>query len=157
MKVYLSGAMEFVEDEGAGWREEVTQWLDKTLGHSVYNPVMESENLVKEYSAESYRDWKKNDIQKYSDFMRKCVNRDIDIVRNETDYLICLWDDGARKGAGTHAEVTIAYECGKPVYLINKLPIDDLSGWIIACSREIFSSFKELKTFLATQFPSVNT
>lgn len=59
MKVYLSGAMEFVEDEGAGWREEVTQWLDKTLGHSVYNPVMESENLVKEYSAESYRDWKK--------------------------------------------------------------------------------------------------
>ncbi|MBC8345222.1 MAG: hypothetical protein ISR82_08285 [Candidatus Marinimicrobia bacterium] len=152
MKAYLSGAMEFASDEGAGWREDMTLWLDKTVGHSVYNPVLESEALVKEYGAESYRDWKKNDIQKYSDFIRVCVNRDIDIVRNKTDYLICLWDEGVLKGAGTHAEVTIAYECGKPVYLVNKFPVEDLSGWIMACSTEIFSEFDELKIFLADQY-----
>ena len=62
MKAYLSGAMEFANDEGAGWRKEMTQWLSKNLGHTVYNPVIESEDLVKEYGAESYREWKINDI-----------------------------------------------------------------------------------------------
>ena len=46
MIAYLSGAMEFANDEGAGWRKEVTYWLGKTLGHSVINPVLESEKLV---------------------------------------------------------------------------------------------------------------
>jgi len=138
MKAYLSGAMEFANDEGAGWRKEMTQWLSKNLGHTVYNPVIESEDLVKEYGAESYREWKINDIQKYSDFIRVCVDRDIDIVRNKMDYLICLWDESVFKGAGTHAEVTIAYECGKPVYLINKLPTIDLSGWIWLAVQKYF-------------------
>ena len=154
MKAYLSGAMEFANDEGAGWRKEMTQWLSKNLGHTVYNPVIESEDLVKEYGAESYREWKINDIQKYSDFIRVCVDRDIDIVRNKMDYLICLWDESVLKGAGTHAEVTIAYECGKPVYLINKLPTIDLSGWIMACSTEIFSDFDALKICLNNQYSS---
>ena len=59
MKAYLSGAMEFSRDEGAAWRETMTQWLDKHLGHTVYNPVVESEDLVKKYGAETYREWKK--------------------------------------------------------------------------------------------------
>ena len=45
----------------------------------------------------------------------------IKAVRNSVDYLICLWDESVFKGAGTHAEVTLAYDCKKPVYLINKL------------------------------------
>ena len=62
MKAYLSGAMEFANDEGAGWRKEMTQWLSKNLGHTVYNPVIESEALVKEYGAESYREWESRRI-----------------------------------------------------------------------------------------------
>ena len=152
MIAYLSGAMEFANDEGAGWRKEVTYWLGKTLGHSVFNPVLESEKLVKKYGAKSYRDWKESDIQKYTNFIRLCVDRDIDIVRNKCDYLICLWDESVMKGAGTHAEVTIAYESNKPVYLINKLSIDNLSGWIMACSTKIFTDFEPLKIFLSEEY-----
>jgi len=153
MIAYLSGAMEFSNDEGASWREEITYWLDNDLGHDVFNPVIESQLLVDRHGAKSYREWKNQDINRYIDFIKKCVNRDIEIVRKHCDYLICLWDEHVLKGAGTHAEVTIAYECNKPVYLVNKLPSKDLSGWIMACSTEIFPDFNILKTFLAKQYP----
>ena len=116
MKAYLSGAMEFAIDEGAGWRIDITNWLVKHLNHSVYNPVEESQSLVKKNGAENYREWKNSDPKKYADFIRICVDRDIDIVRNHSDYIICLWDENVLKGAGTHAEVTIAYDCKKPVF-----------------------------------------
>ena len=51
MKAYLSGAMEFAKNEGANWREEMTLWLDENLAHSVYNPVVESQSIMKEYGA----------------------------------------------------------------------------------------------------------
>ena len=49
------------------------------------------------------------------------------------------------KGAGTHGEVTLAFEHGIPVYVVNQVPLTDLSGWIIACSAEVFKNFEELK------------
>ena len=73
-------------------------------------------------------------------------------MRNKCDYIICLWDENVLKGAGTHAEVTIAYECNKPVFLVNKLEFNDLSGWIMACSEEIFPNFDSLKSFLAEKY-----
>ena len=75
-------------------------------------------------------------------------------MRNNVDYLICLWDESVFKGAGTHAEVTLAYDCKKPVYLINKIGVSDLSGWIMACSSEIFPDFDQLKSFLLDQYSS---
>ena len=42
MIAYLSGAMEYANDEGEGWRKDITEWLSKNLGHSVINPVEES-------------------------------------------------------------------------------------------------------------------
>ena len=56
------------------------------------------------------------------------------------------------KGAGTHAEVTLAYESKKPVFLINKLPKTDLSGWIMACSTKIFNDFNSLKPYLLDKY-----
>ena len=73
-------------------------------------------------------------------------------MRNGVDYIICLWDDFVLRGAGTHAEVTLAYEIGKPVYLINQLSGGDLSGWIMACSTKIFSNFDELKSHLSDTY-----
>ena len=35
----------------------------------------------------------------------------------------------------------MAYWLGKPVYLVNKLPIDYMSSWIFSCSEEIFDNF----------------
>ena len=82
MRAYLSGAMEFAKNEGANWREEMTLWLDEKLAHSVYNPVVESQSIMKEYGAENYREWKNSDSKKYANFIRVCVDRDIRAVRN---------------------------------------------------------------------------
>ena len=84
---YLSGAMEFASDEGAGWRKDMTKWLDENLNHEVYNPVIESSKLIEKYGANDYRSWKKTDTERYANFIRICVDNDIDIVRNKADYL----------------------------------------------------------------------
>ena len=42
MIAYLSGAMEYANDEGESWRNSITEWLFTNLGHNVINPVEES-------------------------------------------------------------------------------------------------------------------
>ena len=59
MIAYLSGGMENAIDEGADWRNDITIWLKDNLGHSVINPVLESQKMVKEHNAQAYRTWKK--------------------------------------------------------------------------------------------------
>ncbi len=152
MKAYLSGAMEYAGDEGAGWRSEMTHWLDKALGHTVYNPVIESDRLIKSHGADNYRIWKTENPVRYRDFIRKCVDSDLQTVTQNCDYLICLWDESVFKGAGTHGEVTMAYHSDIPVYLVNRVPIEDFSGWIMACSTEIFHDFETLKRFLKKHY-----
>ena len=152
MRAYLSGAMEYAGDEGAGWRSEMTAWLKDHLLHDVYNPVLESEKLKNNHRADDYRIWKSEDPDRYADFIRKCVDHDLKAVSQESDYLICLWDEGVFKGAGTHGEVTMAYYSGVPVYVVNKVPMVDFSGWIMACSTNIFPDFESLKTFLRQKY-----
>jgi len=152
MIAYLSGAMEFADDEGASWRNEITIWLNETINHQSIDPVIESAKIVKENNAENYRSWKVADANKYARFIQLCIKNDLEIVREKADYLICLWDENVIKGAGTHAEITFAYDLKKPVYLINKLSPKDLSGWIMACSSEIFSNFDDLKDFLIKKY-----
>ena len=40
--------------------------------------------------------------------------------RKGSDCVICLWDEGAARGAGTKGELTIARYFGKPVYLVTR-------------------------------------
>ena len=152
MIAYLSGAMEYADDEGAGWRNKMSHWLQDELQHRTIDPVIESARIVQNNQAEDYRQWKTHNPDKYAKFIQLCVKNDIDIVRNRADYLICLWDLNVMKGAGTHAEITLAFDLNKPVYIVNKLPLIDLSGWIMACATEIFDDFDQLKEFLIKNY-----
>ncbi|MEE8335879.1 MAG: hypothetical protein V3S48_05535 [Candidatus Neomarinimicrobiota bacterium] len=152
MKAYLSGAMEYASDEGSKWRAEITIWLKQNLKHGVYNPVLESEQLTNKYRAQNYRTWKKSDPERYADFIRHCVNTDLSIIEKDIDYIICLWNEGVLKGAGTAGEVTLAYRSRLPVYLVNGLPPENLSGWIMACSTKVFNDMDILKSFLFEKY-----
>ena len=145
MIAYLSGGMEHAVNEGEDWRNKMTEWLQKSLGHSVIDPVKNSRQLVDETNSHDYRSWKKSDRGKYKAFVRKLIRQDLDGVINKADYVICLWDEGVVKGGGTHGEVTIAYHYNIPVYLVNTLPFDELSGWIFSCCTEVFADFTNLK------------
>ena len=152
MIAYLSGAIEYSHDEGEGWRNNITEWLASKLHHSVINPVEESRLIISNTDSHNYRNWKETDLKRYKNFINKFVLRDIKAVTKEANYIICLWNKEVFKGAGTHGEVTLAFEHGIPVYVVNQVPLTDLSGWIIACSAEIFETFEELKLFLLRKF-----
>ena len=154
MIAYLSGAMEYAVDEGSGWRLNMANWLSAQLGHNVIDPVEESRLLMLQENSTDYRTWKESDTERYREFVRQCVDRDIRAVTKEVDYIICLWNKDVFKGAGTHGEVTLAFQHNVPVYLVNQIPLRDLSGWIMACSSEIFNNFEELKVFLLENFDS---
>ena len=145
MIAYLSGGMEHAVNEGEDWRNKMTEWLQKNLGHSVIDPVKNSRQLVDETHSHDYRLWKNSDREKYKAFIRQLIRQDLDGVINKADYVICLWDEGVVKGGGTHGEVTIAYHYNIPVYLVNTLPFDELSGWIFSCCTEVFPDFTNLK------------
>ena len=98
-----------------------------------------------ETQSHDYRLWKNSDRGKYKAFVRQLIRQDLDGVINKADYVICLWDEGVVKGGGTHGEVTIAYHYNIPVFLVNTLPFDELSGWIFSCCTEVFPDFITLK------------
>ena len=152
MIAYLSGAMEYAQDEGESWRDSIREWLSIKLGHDVINPVEESRLIIEKTNSYEYRDWKDTDIKRYKEFMHQFVVQDIESVTKEVNYIICIWNKDVFRGAGTHGEVTLAFEHGIPVYLISQVPKTDLSGWIIACSTKIFDNFEELKLFLLKKF-----
>ena len=81
----------------------------------------------------------------YKKIIRRIIKVDLEAVVKKVDYLIVNWDKSVFRGGGTHGEVTIAYWFQKPVFLVNKLPIDDISSWIFSCSDEVFDNFEDLK------------
>jgi hypothetical protein len=62
--------------------------------------------------------------------------------------VICLWDEGAARGAGTKGELTMARFFGKPVYMVTAFPFADIPGWVLGCTTGIFPDFETLKRYL---------
>lgn len=153
MKAYLSGAMEYASGEGADWRKELTRWLETTLGHSVFNPVLESRRLLSPEEFASFRSWKTTRQDRFKSLVQRFIDHDLKAIIEEVDYLICLWDEDVFRGGGSHGEITLAYHQGIPVYLVNRVPIADLSGWILGCSSEVFDDFEALKGHLLELYP----
>jgi len=148
MIAYLSGAMENAKNEGSDWRNDMAKWLNEELNHSVIDPIIETQKLVQLHKEPHYRKFKIEEPQKFINFVRKCVDNDLDSVINKTDYTICLWNNDVIPGGGTHGEVTMGYYYNKPVYLVNQLKDMELSGWIMSCATEIFPDFELLKSRL---------
>ena len=145
MVAYLSGPIENAQDDGANWRNNITKWLGHELNHQVFNPVVETNNVIKNYDAANFRLMKKSNPESYKNVIREIIKIDLDAVVNKADYLIVKWDTSVFKGGGTHGEVTMAYWLKKPVFLVNELHTDEISSWIFSCSEFVFNNFNELK------------
>ena len=150
MIAYLSGPIENAKNDGASWRKMMTDWLNEKLNHKVFNPVIETKPILEKYRGKNFREMKKSSPLEYKKVIREIIKVDLESVVNQADYLIVKWDKTVFKGGGTHGEITMAYWFGKPVYLVNNLPIDDLSSWIFSCSDHIFNNFENLKEKLET-------
>lgn len=152
MMVFLCGGMEFSPDGGRLWRERMRLWLQENVNHRVYDPAVEAQRLLNENDLRDYRSWKLSDLERYRKVVRIIINHELDVVARQADYVICLWDEAAAAGGGTHAELTAAYRKGIPIYLVTEIPVEKISGWVIACSSKMFPGFDELKSYLTTTY-----
>ena len=155
MKAYLSGPIENAENDGASWRQDMTLWLKDNLNHEVFNPVLETKNIIGHLNPSIFRSMKKTDPIEYKNIIREIIKLDLEALINNSDYLIVKWDKSVLKGGGTHGEVTMAYWIKKPIFIVNSLPIDDMSSWIFSCSDFIFNDFKSLKKKLTQLYKGI--
>lgn len=153
MKAYLAGAIEHAPDNGKGWRREITHLLKAQLGHTVYDPTVEEHQILDTGESDGFRDLKSADPERFKQTVRKLIDHDLQVLTSESDYVICLWDEYVKHGAGTQGEVTVAYHNEIPIYLVSDLPEYQISGWILGCSSAYFTTFDELVDFLAEKYP----
>lgn len=152
MLAFLCGGMEFSPDGGRQWRQRIRLWLQENLNHRVYDPTVETRRVLNEEESKNYREWKLTDLDRFRRVMRIVINHDVDVMANQADYVVCLWDEAAKEGGGTQAELTAAYRKGIPVYMVAEMPVEEISGWVVACSTKIFPDFNELKSYLAATY-----
>ena len=149
MRACLSGGMEYATGEGRLWREEMEIWLAGELGWESFNPNRESERfLASRIPGVPFRSLKTGDPALFLSVVAEIVEMDSKDVAERADCVICYWDDGAMKGAGTKGELTIARYFKKPVYLVTTIPLVEIPGWVLGCVTKMFGSFDELKAHL---------
>jgi len=153
MLIYLCGAIEQSPDQGKAWRTDVTRSLHE-LGHEVYDPALDEQKDLTEQEARDFRGWKQTDLPRFQQTIRKVIQYDLDWVEERCDAIVAYWDEYAGKGSGAQGELTVAYRRGLPVYLVTKLPVDQLSGWLLGCASHVFSGFEELREYLAMKSSS---
>jgi hypothetical protein len=57
------------------------------------------------------------------------------------------------RGAGTKGEVTIAKHFGKPVYMVTSMRLEEIPGWVLACTTQTFPDFDGLFRLLTGNRP----
>jgi hypothetical protein len=154
MLAYLSGSIEYSLDYGKSWRAELTPFL-RDLGHEVYDPALDEKKNLEDTEVRTFRLWKRTDLPRFQQTIRKIIAWDLDWIEYKSDYIICYWDAAAARGAGTQGELTFAHRLGVPVYMVLGTPREQVSGWILGCATEVFGSFKDLQSFLSTRFAQV--
>ena len=149
MRFYLSGGMEYADDEGRDWRRSVQEWLERECGATAFNPNIESDRLfTTRHAGVDFRRLKTGDPDHYRRIAAELVDIDCGEIAERTDAVICYWDASAMRGAGTKGELTMARYFHKPVYMVTTIPFAEIPGWVLGCTTAMFRGFEELKSFL---------
>jgi nucleoside 2-deoxyribosyltransferase len=98
--------------------------------------------------AREFRAWKSSDLPRFRQTIQKIIAYDLDLIEQRCDAIVCYWDQYAGRGAGTQGELTFAHRMGIPVYLICGMPVEQVSGWLLGCATEVFTSFEEFDEFV---------
>lgn len=150
-RVYLAGAMEFSPDGGVAWRQEMTTFLREELGIEAFDPCMNELEVMDADERLHFRRWKSEDRPRFLQVIRRIIEHDLRNLRENTEFVVCLWDEHCQRGAGTAGELTVAHAHGIPVYVVTSIPHAELSSWMLGCATEAFDSFHLLKEFLREQ------
>ncbi len=150
MRIYLSGAIEYSPDHGRAWRAAITPWL-RERGHEVYDPALDEKKNLEDEEVRHFREWKRTNLARFQETVRKIIAYDLDMIEERMDAIVCYWDEHCSQGAGTQAELTVAYRLGLPVHLIAAMPVERISGWVLACSTRIYDSVEGFQRAMAAE------
>jgi hypothetical protein len=147
---YLVGAMDYANDHGAGWRKELTPWLEN-LGVEVLNPCEKPFDVGKEdYDSRIKRDIaKKNgDYETLSKVMKEIRIYDLNMVDAST--FIIFYLDYDIRTTGSYEEIFWANRMMRPVIIVCKQGKEAISDWLFGTFKhhEMFGSMEEAKEYL---------
>jgi hypothetical protein len=140
--------MQHAPNLGAGWRD-VCGGVLKGLGYYPLD-IAELDIAYTANHGELYRFTTDAELlQRKSNIRKHFVYTDLQLIMNDSDALIVLYDDSVRRGAGTVSECQIAFNQDIPVFLVNTYPtLDDVPGWLQALTTRIFTNFDDMYVYL---------
>jgi len=149
--LYLSGGMQMKKDLGASWRKTCSKHL-KDLGYLPLD-ICELDRAYANAHLELFYAYDDKfstteQLQFKSNIRKHFVRTDLKLVDADSDAIVVLWDKSAALGGGTHNEISHAYEHDIPIFLVTKMEIVKIPGWIISQTTKIFNSFEELYEYL---------
>jgi hypothetical protein len=153
--VYLAGAMEFAHDGGIGWRAEFTAWVAATLGHRTLDPTIFEHDQLSDEERASIKGLKATrQYDRIRALASRIVHYDARLLLEQSDYVVCLWNEATQLGCGTAGEITLACWADKPVHLLLEYPEDRASTWMIGCTTSMHHDWDDLKQTLIRHYGS---
>ena len=151
-RCYLAGPIDHSEDDGIGWRIEMTEWLaergvmaldptDKRTSNTIFNEIGdEQKNLGQLRELGRFHELR--------DAMKPIVLADLRMVE-VSDFLI-VYLDPAVQMCGTWEELFVGLRQHKPVFVVVKGGKQKLNFWMFGRINPdfVFDSFEDVKNYL---------
>ena len=149
-RCYLAGAMDRVVDRGAGWRDNISPFLEE-LGISVFNPLKKPTNIgVEDNNVAQYKKYLKqhNQYDELSQIMKTIRAVDLRMV-DISDFLIVNLDIDTHP-CGTLEEIFWANRQKKPILIHMVQGKQHAPDWLFGTipHQFIFDSWTGLKDYL---------
>lgn len=154
LKTYMAGPMDDVSiGESRDWRDWLTEQLGK-MGIETLDPISKYGD---EYGVirQKFSMW-----QKFGnvDAIRQIVSTqvippDLEMVR-ECDFVTLYIPPEGNEICGSYGEMTLAFDVGKPVYIVTRRRLKPLNlpKWAVGCSTKIFSSWEDYLEYIRENY-----
>lgn len=146
---YLSGGMQFAKNMGSDWRIECSKRLLE-LEYFPLDICLLDREYAKRYGELYFPADTLNYLQYKANFRQHFIYGDIELIKKDTDFLILLYDESARRGAGTISEAQVAYMYNIPILLMSvyKDWYREVPGWLQGLCTKVFTSFEDIYDYL---------
>lgn len=154
--VYLSGGIQYSDNSGANWRINCSFALEK-MGFAPID-IVKFDRMYAKYHGELYLNVENDQdyFQHKINVRKHLIETDLALVEKDSDALIVLFDEGARKGAGTISECQHAFTHNIPIFIVSVYPkLTDIPIWLQGLSTKIFLSFEDLYSYLKQLPPGI--
>lgn len=150
-RVYLAGAMDRVADRGAGWREQITPFLE-SLSVVVFNPISKPTDIGLEDQDTHQIKTKLKRMKRFdelSSMMKTIRSVDLRLV-DISDFLVVNLDLDIHP-CGTYEEIFWANRQKKPIIIHMVQGKDHAPDWLFGTvpHQMIFSDWEEIKQYLS--------